>query len=539
MAHTRRRVSRRSFLYGSALAGGGLVAAGGLGRRAFAQVVSDNARPKLPYGVQTGDLLGDRAIVWAKTDRPARMVVDWATTEGFKDANTVVGPSALEDSDHTAKLDLAGLPRGQRIFYRVRMVDLGDLETESEPVIGSFLTPPAGRRDVRFVWSGDTAGQGWGINPEWGGMKIYAEMSKLEPDFFIHSGDVIYADGPIPAEQATPDGGMWKNLTTEAKSKVAETLDEFRGNYAYNLMDEHLRAFNAQVPMFAQWDDHETTNNWYPQEDLAQDPSKGMYKVTSAALLGARAARAFQEYMPVRWDETSNPALYKNFQYGPSLEIFRLDMRSYRGPNTTNRQAEPGPETVFLGSEQIRWLKRALLASDATWKVIASDMPVGLVVGDGDQFENLANGDGPPLGRELEMAGLLRFIRDAGIKNVVWLTADVHYTAAHYYDPNRAQFQEFAPFWEFVTGPLHAGTFGPNALDNTFGPEVVFQKAPPEGERNLPPSAGLQFFGQVDIDGESEIMTVALKDLAGATLFTQELEPERPIGPGGTMGVRG
>ena len=95
-----------------------------------------------------------------------------------------------------------------------------------------------------------------------------------------------------------------------------------------------------------------------------------------------------------------------------------------------------------------------------------------------------------------------------------------------HYDPSRARFQEFAPFWEFVSGPLHAGSFGPNALDMTFGPEVVFQKAPPEGQANLPPSAGLQFFGQVDIDGASEVMTVTLKDLTGATLFTQELVPE-------------
>ena len=77
---------------------------------------------------------------------------------------------------------------------------------------------------------------------------------------------------------------------------------------------------------------------------------------------------------------------------------------------------------------------------------------------------------GRPLGRELEFAELFRFIRDQGIRNVVWLTADVHYTAAHRYDPNRAQFQEFAPFWEFVSGPLNAGTFGPNPLDATFGP---------------------------------------------------------------------
>jgi alkaline phosphatase D len=101
----------------------------------------------------------------------------------------------------------------------------------------------------------------------------------------------------------------------------------------------------------------------------------------------------------------------------------------------------------------------------------------------------------------------------------------VHYTAAHHYDPSRAQYPHFAPFWEFVSGPLHAGTFGPNRLDDTFGPEAVFVKAPPPGQVNLPPSAGLQFFGQVDIDGDSGVMTVRLKDLEGETLFAQVLQP--------------
>ena len=81
------------------------------------------------------------------------------------------------------------------------------------------------------------------------------------------------------------------------------------------------------------------------------------------------------------------------------------------------------------------------------------------------------------------------------IRNTVWVTADVHYAAAHCYDPGKAQFQDFDPFWEFVGGPLHAGGFGPNALDNTFGPQVVFVKAPPPGQFNLPPVDGTQFFG--------------------------------------------
>jgi hypothetical protein len=93
--------------------------------------------------------------------------------------------------------------------------------------------------------------------------------------------------------------------------------------------------------------------------------------------------------------------------------------------------------------------------------VIASDLPIGLVVRDSPSFyEAVANGDpGAPLGRELELARLLRFIRDREIRNVVWVTGDVHYCAAHEYHPSRAKFPEFDPFWEFVAGPLNAGTW--------------------------------------------------------------------------------
>ena len=66
-------------------------------------------------------------------------------------------------------------------------------------------------------------------------------------------------------------------------------------------------------------------------------------------------------------------------------------------------------------------------------------------------------------------------------------------------------------------GPLNAGSFGPNALDNTFGPQVIFQKAPPAA--NFSPFAGLQFFGQVDIDSRTAVMTVTLKDIARSIRF--------------------
>ncbi len=181
------------------------------------------------------------------------------------------------------------------------------------------------------------------------------------------------------------------------------------------------------------------------------------------------------------------------------------------------------------------WLKRALANSKATWKVIASDMPLGLIVWNNWKekagAEAVANGDhGAPKGRELEFSDLLRFIKTAGITNTVWFTADVHYTAAHYYNPSKAAFQDFNPFWEFVSGPLHAGTFGPNDLDKTFGPEVKFVKAPTKDQGvNLPPSMGLQFFGLVDIDGKTEQMTVRLMDRADEELYKVTLDPTRSV----------
>ena len=101
---------------------------------------------------------------------------------------------------------------------------------------------------MRFAWSGDTAGQGWGINEAWGGMKIYEAIRKTNPDFFLHSGDTIYADGPMQAQVKLPDGTMWNNIVTEEVSKVAETLNEYRGRYRYNLMDANIRRMGADVP---------------------------------------------------------------------------------------------------------------------------------------------------------------------------------------------------------------------------------------------------------------------------------------------------
>ena len=481
-------------------------------------------RPVVTDGVQVGIGANSSFIVWARSDRPSQMIVEWSTSPSFAKWSVIQGGTARASSDFTAKTLLTNLPPDQQIFYRVVFEDRELKNSRSAPVFGTFKTPPIKKQDVTLVWSGDTAGQGFGINPDLGGMRLCKVMQSHHPDLFVHSGDLIYADNPIEKEKRLADGTVWRNVTTDAKSKVAESLDEFRGNYRYNLLDDNVRAFNASVAQIMQWDDHETLNNWDPYK-VIDDPR---YTEKRASVLSARAKQALFEYTPILPGTGTEQAIYSRLSYGPSLDLFRLDARSYRGANSTNMQERESAETAYLGAGQVAWLKAELLSSRATWKVILHDMPIGLIIPDGKtNFEGSSQSDGAPKGRELEVAGLLRFIKENKISNVVWLTADVHYAAAHYYDPGEAQFANFEPFWEFVAGPIHSGTFGPNKLDNTFGPEVRFQSVQPGQAQGESPLAGKQYFGKIFLDKEVESLRVSLHNVENEEIYAVTLNPKK------------
>jgi alkaline phosphatase D len=499
-------------------------------------------RLHLPSGIATGDVTSSSAILWSRTDSTGRMrarlrAVDAEGTplrgHGALD-RTLTSGWVTDATDHTVKIGATDLPPGTRFALEVRFED--EEGVLSDVAHGTFRTAPGGSRGrgrgrggargQSFVWTGDTAGQGWGINPDLGGMYAYRTMHDLAPDFFIHSGDTIYADGPIQAEVVEPDGSVWRNVVVEGVTKVAETQEEYRARHRYNLMDHNVRAMYADVPVVAQWDDHETTNNWWAGEVL-EDPR---YTVRDVNTLAARGRRAWQEYQPVGDARALRPGttgfedqrIHRRLERGPQLDVFCLDMRTFKGENTAGREREATP---LLGEEQVQWLIDGVTSSEAVWKVIAADLPLGVIVPDGKAQESVANADdGEPLGRELELARVLRAFKDAGVRNVVWVTADVHYCAAHHYSPERAAFTGFDEFWEFVAGPINAGGFGPNALDGTFGPEQVFAKAGPAG--GSPRDGRYQFFGHAQLD-EDDVLTVSLRDGYGDTVFSKELVPQR------------
>ena len=317
-------MKRRAFLRSSLAAGLGAALSPAIVRAA-------RSLPVLPQGVAAGDAGPGRGIIWSRSDRPARLFVDYATTSRFDDARTVRGPAVLPSTDYTGRVVLTGLPPGQQIFYRVRLQDLGDLRSWSEPIEGTFTTAlSSGARDVAIAWSADAVGQGWGLNPSFGGLRLYEAMLKAAPDLFVHCGDTIYADGPLRDEVTLDDGSVWRNLVTPAKSQVAETLDDFRGNYQYNLLDDHMRRFNAAVQQAVLWDDHEVRDNWYETRDLTQDPR---YSVASGQQRGRPSSSTTR---------CRSPAMIPNASIAPSPAV-----RSWTcSPSTCAATAGRTPRTV-------------------------------------------------------------------------------------------------------------------------------------------------------------------------------------------------
>lgn len=508
--------SRRSLIQGA----GAVALTGTLTTAPFASASLVRNRIRLPSGVQSGDVSTHSAVLWARASAPGRLV---ARVRTGRRSRTVRGPWATTATDLTAKIALSDLAPGRE--YAAELTFEHDEGHRGEPVVATFSTAALHPTETSFVWTGDTCGQGWGINPDLGGLVGYRAMHRTRPDFFIHAGDTIYADGPIAETVTEPDGQVWRNLVTPEVSKVAESLTEFRGRHRYTTLDDHVRAMYAEVPVVAQWDDHETHNNWWPGQVLDDVRYTSERRVD---VLAARARQAWQENMPIADNRGRDhgggfaPArIYRKISRGPLLDVFCLDMRTFKDPNTPGLEAD---RTHLLGQEQMDWLVREVSRSRATWKVISADLPLGLVVPDGAvNQESLSNRDpGAPLGKELELAAVLSAFKRNRVRNVVWLTADVHYCAAHHYDPARAAFTDFDSFWEFVAGPIAAGTFGPNDLDATFGPEVVFAKH--AATPNESPRHGNQFFGHVRIAADG-VLTASLRDTSGTVLFSRDLEP--------------
>lgn len=530
------RVGRRTTVV-AGLSGASIPALGLLPRApAFVE-----RRRDLTTGARSGEVTTDSAVVWARGVEPSRMMLS-VTTGGrpLREGAVVRGPWTDARVDHTARCHLRGLRPGREYDVEVWFETVEG--ARSAPQYLTFATAPVHTAAQTIVWSGDTCGQGWGIDRSRGGLTSYRAMLEVRPDLFVHVGDTIYADEPMESTVRLADGSTWVNDLTEEVLDVAQTLEQFRGRHRYPLRDDNVRDFYAAVPTVSMWDDHETCNNWWPGEVVDDE----RYTERRADVLAVRGRRAWQEYqpMPVRrlvpsdGDGFVGTRLYRRIRRGAHLDLFCLDMRTWRGPNPDNDPAVVADRISagLLGRDQEEWLIDGLRRSRATWKVICADMPLSAPTNRITDLDGYANKDGgPPIGREPELARILSAIKRHGVKNVVWITGDVHYTAAYRYSPDNATFTDFEPFWEFISGPLASSPFWlkDDELDQTFGPEVVFSQGETEkGKLDVAPTRANQYFGELAI-AAGGAMTVRLRDALGSVLWDRTLEPEesprRPV----------
>lgn len=495
-----------------------------LGRNLPALISHESQRPLALWGAMVSEVRSNNAIVWSRSDRASQMTVKWSLDPDFKVSKTLAPVTALPSSDFTARVLLTNLPSGRRIFYMLYFESLIHEGARSIPLYGEFSTPPDDAYSpVKIAWSGDSFGQGYGINPQFGGLRIYDAIRESGADLFVHCGDRIYADQPLKEMKGGGKGRRWFNLLTPEMTKVAESLDEFRAYYRYGLLDQPTVRFAQSMSQLFLWDDHEVKNDWWPGRILKDR----RYKERSCDVLATRSRRAFFEYSPLPPSWMKHQRIYRKVKYGPNIEVFALDGRSARGPNDRKFHYLEHYErnAQFFGPEQLIWLKQSLKASKARWKLVVCPQPIGIVIGSGGlNFDGIASSEREPKGRELELQNLLKFIKDEVISNVVWLTADVHYAAAHHFHPSRAICQDFTPFWEFIAGPLNAATLRPHRLDKTFGAQREFLSMPED--RRGPgksPLDGEQFYGIAEASHEGQQLKISLHNLEGQKIYQKVL----------------
>jgi alkaline phosphatase D len=387
-------------------------------------------------------------------DRPARRLTAEAT----------------EDAGGTGKVVLEGLLARTPYRYVVRW--------RGEEVAGRFVTAPAAAdpAPVTLHWSGDLGGSGRCRLPG-EGYPVFRAMAARPADLFLFVGDTIYADSRCPAPGNEPGSDF-----------VATSLAGFRRKHRYNREDPALQAYVRRTTVEAIWDDHDVANDF-----------------DAAAPLMPVGRRAFLESWPILPPAEEPGRLYRRLRWGALLEAFVLDTRQYRSDNAR----ADGPEKTMLGAAQRAWLVAGAASSDARWKVVVSSVPLSMPTGRAarDSWARLdlgAAAAGRPTGFEHELLVILDALRRGGVRNLVWLTADVHHAAALRHEP----WPGFV-LHELAAGPLRAGLARPGPLSPTLRP------------RRLYGDGGFDGFGELAVSSAGA--TVRLLDAEGRVRFETTL----------------
>lgn len=366
--------------------------------------------------------------------------------------------------------------------------------------------PPAGHAPVILQFGGDLGGQNACRDAE-RGYPIFQTILARPADAFIALGDMIYADG-----QCTETGPFGNAQIPGAQVALAGPA-AFEARWRYNLADPGFGRLRETRAYHATWDDHEIVNDFGPQTAvLAGAPDVDLL---------AAGLRAFLAHNPLPRFPDDPKRIYRRIGVGGHAEVFVLDTRQYRDRNDQD-DTQPRPKTM-LGEAQRRWLIDGLVSSRATWKFVASSVPITIPTGwpESAPRDGWASGAGQD-GFERELRSVFGALDAAGVRNLVWLTADVHFATGFRLRP----LPESPGFvtHEWVVGPLSAGIFPTDAMDPTFAPQRLFMHAPAEAPQTLDEALGWYNFGEAAIDAAGTL-TLSVINGHGDVVARTELAP--------------
>ena len=302
-----------------------------------------NAEDRLPLpcpgsGIKIGEVTQTSAVVWTRTTnmrnagRPGELAIEWWPAGAESNVKKSTDWQATDpEGDFTYQFRLDDLSPGTRYELRLRSRALDG--RPSATLAGRFSTAPARESlaDIRFTV---VTGQDYHRRDDAErGHKIYKSMLAVQPDFFVHTGDVLYYDRAKP---------FAKDVATA----------RLKWNRMYSL--PYQRNFHNQVPCYFMKDDHDILKNdcWPGQ--------------TYGDLTWEQGLALFREQTP------SPPVPYRTVRWGKDLQIWLLEGREFRSPNTD----ADGPNKTILGAKQLAWLEQTLSESDATFKIVISATPI-------------------------------------------------------------------------------------------------------------------------------------------------------------------
>jgi alkaline phosphatase D len=326
---------------------------------ALADLRQANAAPSLVFAPAAFDATDDSVLIWVRGDGTARVRVNFGNDPGSNQLTSGPSVALAKDADYCATIPLTQLAPGKTWIYRI--VDAESGKPLSEP--GRFKTAPSGAQPFAFAFSAD-------MEESYQPFKLFDVIDSKQPDFFLHLGDIIYADHP--------------------KKNFRPSVAHYRSKHAANRKDRHLQNFLARYVTYAIWDDHETEDNCNSLHPHMED-----------------ALKVFKEYWPTR--AVDSAALYRQFTWA-GIDFFILDTRRFR----SQQQMPDGPDKTMLGTAQKSWFKERLKASTAPFKFIITSVPFH--GGGADTWGSYA----------AERGELVRFMRDEKIGGTIFLTGDYH-----------------------------------------------------------------------------------------------------------------